>query len=205
MKLNLNKFKKIGTTHISNRGYRIFNALRRNNGVTLIELIITMSLIAILSGTISVMIASAFKTIDHAQRRKVIAIDGTHAAEMFRRDMSLMKNSNSLIYAGSQRIQFITASNQTIEYQISNGYVYRTIVGQISAHILAKAVNTTNSGFQYYDSINTALTPLPLDVTDRANVWMVTLFIEMVNFDDVINFNSTVFPKNHHINHEPEV
>lgn len=205
MKLNYYRIKIFRTGTLPTPVLHNLWALRKNKGVTLIELIITMSLIAILSGIVGIMIASAFQTIDHAQRRKVIAIDGTHAAEMFRRDMSLIKNSNSLLYAGSQRIKFITAANQTIEYQISNGYLYRTISGQGDAHILAKAINTANSEFQYFNKENTALTSLPLQVTDRNNVWLITLSFEMVNFDETIHFSSTVFPKNYHINHDPEV
>jgi len=178
---------------------------KNSDGVTLIELIITLTLIAILSGVIGFMVASAFRTIDHAQRRKVISIDGTHAAEIFRRDMNVLKDANSLIFAGSQRIQFTTSTNQTIEYQIANGYLYRRFVGQGSAHVLAKSVNLGNSGFEYYDMTNSALNDVPLSVQDRQNVWMVNLFIQMVNINDVILFNATVFPKNHHINHNPEV
>ncbi|NHZ85695.1 MAG: prepilin-type N-terminal cleavage/methylation domain-containing protein [Planctomycetia bacterium] len=205
MKLNHYQNKISRTRELPNSVSHGLWTLHKNKGVTLIELIITMSLIAILSGIVGFMIASAFKTIDHMQRRKVIAIDGAHASEMFRRDMSLMKNASSLLYAGSQRLQFITAADQTIEYQIANGYLYRTILGQGDAHILAKAVNTTNNGFQYFNSENTALTSLPLQVNDRNNVWMITLYFEMVNFDETIHFNSTVFPKNHHINHDPAV
>ncbi len=174
-------------------------------GVTLIELIITMTLITIIAGVISFVIASAFQSVEHSQRRKVIVIDGTHASEMFRRDVSLMKDSESLLVAESKRVRFKTPTDQTIEYQISNGYLYRTIVGQYAPHILAKNVNDANSVFQYFNNEMTGLTSVPLSLEERGQVWVINMTLVMVHHAETIPFSATVFPKNLHVNHNVEI
>lgn len=170
-------------------------------GYTLMEMLISIVLIGVLSSVIAFTITNAFRAIDHAQRRKNLALEGTYSSETFRRDMSLAKDSLSFFAATNKLVRFKTANNQTVEYQLANSYLYRSITGLGNASVLAGNVNINNSQFSYYDRNDNVLSPLPLSSTNRQEIWTVKLTLQLDYLSESMIFDTPVFVKNFHINH----
>ncbi len=175
--------------------------LKRSDGYTMMELLISIVLIGVLSTVISFTLVNAFKAIDHAQRRKDLALDGTHAAETFRRDMSLAKDSLSFYQASDKLVRFKAANNQIVEYQLSHTYLYRSITGIGGPSVLAGNVNVTNSSFHYFDRNDNELNPTPLSAEKRQEIWSVKLTLQLDYLTESMIFDTPVFIKNFHINH----
>ncbi|MFQ6605517.1 MAG: hypothetical protein ACE5D8_08190, partial [Fidelibacterota bacterium] len=96
---------------------------------------------------------------------------------------------------------FKTANNQTVEYQLANSYLYRSITGLGNASVLAGNVNINNSQFSYYDRNDNVLSPLPLSSTNRQEIWTVKLTLQLDYLSESMIFDTPVFVKNFHINH----
>jgi len=170
--------------------------MEKQKGFTLIELIIGVILLAIVSGISMLVVATGFQVVGDFQARKNIIIDGSNAITKFTRDYSHLTEKSKLLLADAKKIQFSNTQNQTLEYELTNGKLYRKVIGQPVSQIMATNVNVTTSAFHYFNNNNGELTTLPLSAVSREAVWMVELVLVLENGSESIRYIADVFPEN---------
>ena len=166
-----------------------------NKGFTLIDTLVGILLMGIVSAIVAVVVSTAFKVVNEVQARKEIVLDGSAGAKKFAREYSHLSDSTSLLIADTKKIRFSNSKNKTLEYELTTGTFFRTIVGQ-TAQRLTGSVDVGSSSFKYYEKNNTELTAVPLNATDRAKVWMVEFALILNNGNESVRFTDQVFPEN---------
>ncbi|GEM_PF-353030 len=198
IKPTLEIFRRFGRRKRRN-GYSVpyYQAeIGNNDGFSLIELIISISLTAILSGIVALVVNNSFRIVEQVQSRKTLVLDGVSSVNKFDRDLRYLSGNSALLVGDAAAMKFQNTMGNTVEYQLSNGGLYRRVLGQGNSRLLAKDINTAISGFKYYDRNKSELTDLPLSTQDREKVWSVELFLTLANSEQTIHYRASVFPEN---------
>ncbi len=169
---------------------------KNSNGFTLIELIISMLLMAIVSGLLASIIAVNFKTMSDVSDRKKMVTRGMLAVNMFERELGMLKDSTNLVIADDQQLQFNDKYGNTWDYSVTLNTLTRQEVGVGSAMILAYPVINADTKFHYYDINNNELSALPLSSTNLKLVRLIKLNLVMDDGNTGIALLGTVYPEN---------
>ena len=169
--------------------------LSDNRGFTLIETLVGILLMGIISGIVAVVVSTAFKVVNEVQAKKEIVMDGSAGAKKFTREYRHLSDPSSLLIADAKKIRFSNSQDDTLEYELTAGTFFRTIVGQ-TAQRLTGSVDVGSSSFKYFEKNNSELTAVPLNATDRSTVWMVEFVLILNNGNESVRFMDQVFPEN---------
>jgi len=172
-------------------------------GFTLIELIISMSLMVIISGILAAIIASNFKILHEVSDRKKFVTRGLHAVNLFQREAGMITDSTNIVIANSQQFRFNDKYANTWEYAVNLSNFTRQEIGVGSAMILATPVINASTKFQYYNGDNDELTSLPLSASDLKLVRLIKLKLTMNDGMDGVSLLSIVFPENLNVYNKP--
>ncbi len=172
-------------------------------GFTLIELIISMSLMVIISGILASIIASNFKIMNEVSDRKKFVTRGLSAVNLFQREAGMITDSTNVVIADDQQFRFNDKYGNTWEYAVSASTFTREEIGVGSAMILASPVVNASTGFQYFDETNAELTSIPLSVADLKLVRLIKLKLTMDDGFDGVSLLSIVYPENLDIYNKP--
>lgn len=172
-------------------------------GFTLIELIISMSLMVIISGILASIIASNFKMLGEVSDRKKMITRGMHAVNLFQREVGMITDSTNITIADDQQFKFNDKYLNTWEYVVTASNFTRQEVGIGSAMILATPVINSSTKFQYFDGDNAELTNIPLGANDLKLVRLIKLKLTMDDGFDGVSLLSIVYPENLNIYNKP--
>ncbi len=142
--------------------------LAKQNGYTLVEIVIVIVLLGILASAGSGVIVQAFdsyfttKNITGANWQSALAI------ERMTRDLKAITSSNDILYATSSRFRIKDLDGSDIDYQVTNDQLLR------NNQVLADGINAIN--FTYYNS-NAAITT----TIEQIRYLVVTLNIDYKN------------------------
>ena len=134
---------------------------RQIQGFTLMELIISIMLMAIMTGLLASIIAVNFDTLERISQRKKLITRGLLATELFRREAGSIRNTDDITVASATSFRFLDAYNNTWEYAISGSTLTRQQVGVGSAMTLAAPIIGASSVFRYIAEDNSDLGTSP--------------------------------------------
>lgn len=165
-------------------------------GFTLMEALVSIMLMAILSGIIAVVVGSTFNSMGAVADRKQAMVAGVHAINMFERDLLTMSDDQQLIVADDQQIRFTNNFGRTVEYTVTADSLMRQIIGAGNAEVIAVPVVTDSTTFHYYAQTNTEFTSYPLSAANREATRLIELRLKMDDGNSGVKFISRVFPEN---------
>ena len=169
----------------------------KNDGFTLIELIVTTVIMGIVSTILVYLLVTIFGTLQENRIKKQLLMDGYNATTKFVREFELVNNETNLAIATASQIQFNTVIGgviTTITYQIVGNQLQRRVgvgaPGVISTNITGQ--------FEYFQKSHFNM-PSPLGLPNRLITRRVRLTLNM--FDNQGNRNYTyiadAFPENY--------
>ncbi|MCF6237572.1 MAG: type II secretion system GspH family protein [Candidatus Marinimicrobia bacterium] len=184
-----------------------YNPKRHNpnsvGGFTLIELIISIGLMAIISGLLASIIAVNFNVLSEVSDRKKTVTRGMLAINLFQRDSGMLTDSTNIMIADDQQYRFNDKYGNTWEYTITSTNLTRQEVGVGSAMILATPVVNAATQFTYYSAGNTELSSTPLSESDRKLIRLIKLTLTMDDGGDGVALMAIVYPENLNIYNKP--
>lgn len=128
-------------------------------GYTLIEQIISIVIIGVIAGTMTMFLSSGSTMFNQLQSRKTITLDNTTGIENYSRELRFAHN---LISANTKSIQFTITSdtNLVIHYKINSDSTFTRKLGNGSDNLIAQNIDFDNSYFNYYDINDNVGTPV---------------------------------------------
>ena len=149
----------------------------KNNGYTLIELIVTTVVVGIVSTILVYLLVSIFGTLQENRIKKQLLMDGYNSTIKFVREFELVNNEPNLTLATASQIQFNTVIGgvlTTITYQIVGNELQRSV--GVGAPVV---ISTNITGqFQYFLKNYTEVAA-PLNSAERLTVRRVRLTLNM--------------------------
>ena len=162
--------------------------------VTLIELVIVIILVGIVTVGLGDFILQVVKTYQFIDFRNEIAQEGKKGLDWMVRDIREIKDSDSINTADVSHLDFDNTRSQTIDLSLSGTEIYRSIDGGKNKYPLCDYVEKLE--FEYRDSDNNVLSPLPLSAGQRKEIKSIKVNIVLNKHNREINFFSVVFPRN---------
>ena len=159
--------------------------VKSESGMTLIELILVMVLVAILSGFISKIIFYEVKTYEMIADRKDELQSSRYAFHVMTRDIRQVLNPESIFHASVDSLRFDDVDTTTISYRYQNSLIHR------NSDLLVEGVS--DFYFRYFDDAGIALsTP----VADPTEIRVIELNLSNTVHSQVINAKVKVTPRN---------
>ncbi len=122
------------------------------SGFTLMELLISMTLMVITAGILASIIAVNFDVLENVSERKKLVTRGMLAVNLFERELGMLVDSTNIAIADDQQLRFVDKYANTWEYLVSTSNFTRQEVGVGSALTLASPVINADTKFKYYDA-----------------------------------------------------
>jgi prepilin-type N-terminal cleavage/methylation domain-containing protein len=163
-------------------------AKRRQKGVTLIEMVMTIVIVGILAGIGAVYIKGVVDLWDFWSFHSDIVSQGRIAEMRMARDIRQVKNDTSVLIADRSQLQFKDANDLTIGYSLNGANLMR------NSDILASGV--TNLTFSYFNATSSPLTPLPLSAAGRSDISLVGIVLTIVSGNQNKTLATQVYPRN---------
>ncbi len=170
-----------------------FNNRINKPGMTLVELITGMLVVAVVLSAVAAVISTSVTTMNTVNIRKKILMDGYYASAKFIREFRSIVEKPDLLVAQSKKTRFIVSDTLTVEWELTGSTLTRFIIGNPQAQIMTKFVDVANSNFIYYDTTQTELIP-PIVTSD---VWRARLRLTMTDGSNDLVFVADVFPENY--------
>ena len=169
---------------------------RRNpsSGFTLIELIISISLMVIVSGILASIIAVNFNILENVSERKKLVTQGMLAINLFQRELNMLVDSTSVIVGDNRDFQFSDKFGRTLRYRVLGTKLTRTVDGG-TEQTLASPLIRSDSKFKYLDATNATLSE-PLSAANLKNVRLIHLILTMDDNSGGIPLMMRVYPEN---------
>jgi len=159
---------------------------------TLIELVVTIAVLAVLAWLGLAATLSAVDTWGFLTQRKEILIDGSAAMDRMTREIRETKNSTSVTAANSTTFAFTDINNNSITFTINSGVINITENGATNG----LSSNVTGLTFTYYDSNNSVIAS-PIVAPSATNIKRVRINITLSKGTSrPVNLESDVWPRN---------
>ena len=162
---------------------------KNGSGFTLLELVISMTMMVIVSGLLASIIAVNFNVMRDVSDRKKLVTRGLSAVNLFQRELGMLKTTDDILIASENQFRFSDAYGNTWDYVISADSLKRQDVLGGSAQILASPVINADTRFSYYAEDNTTTSVI-------ADIKLVKLMLVMDDGADGIPVMSVVYPEN---------
>ena len=168
---------------------------QKNNGYTLVELVIGMALIAIIFSIMVSIMVNVFDVMQTNRMPKQLLLDGFSSADKFTREYEKLESTIDIAEAGRYKIRFtadIESVVQLIEYELAGNRLWRSINGGTQRVICE---NVTGE-WHYYDNVHGELSH-PIGGGSFGSIWRVRM--ELNTFDNnglVYTFMADAFPEN---------
>lgn len=163
------------------------SARKRRAGVTLIELVLVMSTVAILVSLSSMYIREIVNLWNFVSFRNDVVSQGRMSMMRMVREMRQVNNVSAVLYSGPSRFRFIDTGNTTIEYSLSGAKLMR------NANAMAGGVN--NLSFVYYGNQSQELVS-PKVSPQKTDITSIAVNMTLASGAQKKNFNTRVYPRN---------
>ena len=155
--------------------------------ITLIELVAVIIIVGIMTvglGNFIIQIIDAWQFMDF---RNEISQEGKKALDWMVRDIKEIKDSDSISVADTDDIQFTNSRDESIEYRLTGNTLDR------NSYALCSYIKSLE--FEYRDSSNNVLSPLPLPAGKRKTIRSIKITINLEKHNREIGFFSIIFPR----------
>ena len=164
--------------------------MKKENGFTLIEVIIVITIVGIVSVIIGSMLLGVVKAWTFKINRNDILWDGRLAINRMTREIRTVRNDASVTTASSSQFRFIDSANIDITYSLSSTNLNRTENG--TANLLAE--NVSSLSFTYYDAAGTVI-PSPT-VSPTTDIKRVRINLTLTKNGQTFYLQSDNMPRN---------
>jgi len=160
------------------------------SGFSLIEMVIAITLVAILSGILISIIAVNFTTIEEVSDRKKLVTRGMQALNLFQREFGLIRHTDDIMVATSSQFKFVDVYENTWDYTISGNSLFREQVGGGGGALtLASPILNSDTEFSYFAEDNST-------TSNISEIRLVKLMLVMDDGSTGIPLMSVVYPEN---------
>lgn len=159
----------------------------RRSGVTLMELVLVMGVVAVLASLSSVYIREVINLWNFVSFRNEVVAQGRTAMMRMTREMRQVSNQSAVLSANATCFRFVTAGNDTIEYNLSGTYLMR------NTNIMAAGVSKL--GFVYYNNQSAALSS-PKVSPQTTDIRSINATMELTSGKQSKSFTARIFPRN---------
>ena len=159
----------------------------RNKGFTLIELIMTVVIFAIVGGMGVALFLQVIRAYNVVTLRKFILSDGVFAMERMTKEIRQIKSTISIYKADPYEIDFWDAHNNRITFSLSGTSLMR------NSDVLLSGV--TSLIFQY-DVASPIVNDLGTQEDEETNIKRVEIEITVESGDEAVYLKSQVHPRN---------
>jgi len=163
------------------------NRVIRKSGLTLIELVMTISIVGILVSGSMFYIKQVIDLWDFVSFRNEIVSDGRMALNRMSREIRQINNSTSVLYANITRFRFTDINNGTIDYYFSSPNLIR------NNDTLASGVSNLN--LTYYNLTNQPIAN-PLISPQATDIRRIKIRLNMFSGNQNKTFETQVYPRN---------
>jgi prepilin-type N-terminal cleavage/methylation domain-containing protein len=161
--------------------------IMRNNGVTLIELIIVITVVGILAAGSASYISGIVDSWTFLSFRSDVVSQSRLALSRMTREMRDIKNSTAVLFATGTYLRFIDSSNATINYTVTSNNLMR------NSDVLAAGVSRL--AFTYYDKTKTVI-PAPIVAPSNTDIYMIGISLNVTSGSESKSVGTRVFPRN---------
>jgi len=165
-----------------------FNGKMRG-GFTLMELIISMTLMVIVSGILASIIAVNMNVMSEVSDRKKLVSRGMLAVNLFQREVGMLKTTDDILVAGANQFKFTDTYGNTWDYVITGTTLTRQEVNVGSTQILATPIQNTETSFSYFADDNSSTSTI-------ADIRLVKLMLVMDDGGGGLPLMAVVYPEN---------
>lgn len=138
---------------------------KNSSGFTVIEMVLVLTMLSALSFGVLMFMQPMVNLMTMKYFVEGPQAEGRLALKRMTREISQLRDPQSILIANGSQYSFIDSSNNTITYNLSSGNLQRNSI------VMAKSIS--NLQFTYYDSGNSALgTPVLSPETNIARVQM---------------------------------
>lgn len=185
------------------RGHRASCIMHRgNNGVTLIELVITMVLISIVAYIVANAMSTGTKAFFTTDYRKEALDQGRIALDRMAKEIRNLKSSSStdIGTASATEFCFKTIEDKIMSYRYDSGSktIIRTDLSgtDVSAVCPASGGNTIANNITSFEFKNADATGTPLDITGIATNRRIVIALTSTKSDQGVSLQTEVWPRN---------
>ena len=127
--------------------------IKKSKGFTLIELVVTMVVVAVLAGAIGPYLVETVKAVNAAYIAKAIGSQGRVALELISQDIRNTREASAGgdLTVGANTVTVNTLAGETVSYSLSGTNLIKTVDGVAST----LATNVSSLSFSYYSSSGT--------------------------------------------------
>lgn len=152
-----------------------------SKGLSLIELVITIVIIAIIFGIAALIIQKGSESYFKQESESDITNQGRYAIEKMAREIRATRSTADITTATAAQYTFTDSDGNAINYQFAGGNLNR------NGTLLAS--NVSNASFQYYDNADVVTAVI-------ANIWRIEIAFTVAKGSDSVAFKVSVHPRN---------
>jgi prepilin-type N-terminal cleavage/methylation domain-containing protein len=143
----------------SRRITKLFSGVSSLNGYTLIELLVAISIVVIIAGSLAIYLVTSAGVFSKVQSRKSHAINASLSLKKFNREASL---TWGIISSTSKFFQFTTSLDTflIISYEINADGTLTRKLGSGNKELIARNIDYNSSYINYYDKNGNIGTPI---------------------------------------------
>ena len=161
------------------------------SGLTLLELIMTMVIVAILAGGGALFLVQGTNLWTKVTFQQDAMSQADVALEHMQREIAQIKDDSSISTATSSTLAFTTIGNQSVQYQYTAGTGALTRNGQT----LAGGVQA--APFQYWDvKGQTLASPQVIPPATKTDIWRIGITLTVTSSRETVTLGAQVLPRN---------
>ena len=163
-------------------------------GFTLIEVIMVIVVVGALAVGTAPFLNAVIDRWTFLEFRNEVGMQARHALDWLVREAKEVNDKNSFSIADSARLKFTNSDSVSIDYSLSGKTLKR------NNDDLADYVDSLQ--FEYRDQQGNLLTPLPLNATQMAQIWRISITLTIkrtatkASKEETLTLKSDVFPRN---------
>jgi len=138
---------------------KLFSRTCNSRGFTLIELIVTITVIGIIAGLMAIYLTTGAGVFNKVQSRKSLVINASLSLKKFTREAS---STWRIISSTSKNLQFTTTMDtlMIISYEINTDNTLTRKLGSGNKELIARNIDYNDSYFYYFDVNDNIGTPI---------------------------------------------
>lgn len=156
-------------------------------GLSLFELIISMSMLAIIAGASTAYFVSGMNVVAKGRVHAELNQQATQALSWLERDI---REASLVVIANASQLKLSTPAGAVIQYDYVNKKLTRTSSG--NSEVLLTDLDTSATPFFSYRSKITALTNNPLTADDKTNLALITIRFSATKKGSTLTTRSSV-------------
>jgi prepilin-type N-terminal cleavage/methylation domain-containing protein len=154
-------------------------------GVTLVELMVTVVLIGIIAGVTAKMLLTGAGAFNSVSNRNEVLHSNRISLEMLSKDLRAIKSKNHILSASSSQLVFTNIYDEQITFSFSNGTLYR------NSNMIVEGLSSFQ--FAYYDEDGNAISS---PVSTLSDIWDIDISVDATVDGQPFHLNSRMHPRN---------